>query len=641
MNPKTWQNKLNQADFESLKEFLWPIRWQIFRPSRNLFLAFWETKRFLRLALVIVLIGFLGSFYFLSLGVFVLTTKEVADNGGTFYESVLQTNLTHLNPVLEPTGDMETKIIDLLYEPLYRVKLPDFLQSKKIEITPVLLTKEPTWQDLENPNPQERYKILRFSLRENLKWSDGSSLNLRDIRYTFERLKEPSGNSQFRQSLENVEMVSLGNNEFDLRASSSSPQLIFGANFVPISETYFASSKNDQIQAGKNFNGVVTSGPMILPINYTDNLQTKPNPTILPTGRFDKLILNKNPNSLGRKVFLDKIVFQNSETLEETNNKSLESAAKTETLDLFSRFLPSSSLKSEQVLEKLNPKKENSKYSINQKIVPTNIYYSIFLNLKKSNDGYFINQNLRRYLICSLLNWQNSKLDSYLEKIPKNRQVLPVQLNTETIPDCPSSQEEIENNLKEALSLDKLKIYSFGKDKEVLIFGKPFELKMATTLDLENPLLQEVVQFFKTIGLPLKIVNDSSQIKNILESQNKDFNLSFLPLNITASDPYPLLGLKGKDLLQTSLNERVKDYNFEDNLKKYSESNFGDQNSLKILTDFFGKEFAMFNLGRGLQEINYSNRIQKLDFENLGIYNFGSDLYQKLPEWHWQTKRVF
>ena len=638
MNSKIWQ-KIN---LEEIKEFLWPIRWHIFKPSRNLFLAFWETTRFLKLVLVIFLGGFLISFYFLSFGIFVSTTKEVADNGGTFYESVLQTNLTHLNPVLEPTNELENKIVDLLYEPLYRVRLPDFLSSKKIELEPVLLTKEPSWQDLDNPNPQERYKILRFSLRENLKWSDGSNLNLRDIRYTFERLKEPSGNSQFRQSLENVEMVSLSNNEFDLRSTVSNPQLIFNANFAPISETYFSSLKNDQIQVAKNFGAVTTSGPMSAPVNYVQDLQTLPNPTILANGRFDKLILNKNPNALGRKVFLDKIIFQNAETLEENgNNKSLESAAKSGNLDLFSRFVPSSNLNSNQVLTKLNPKKENSKFTIKQKIVPTNIYYSIFLNLKKSNDGYFINQNLRRYLICSLYNWQNERLATFLQKIPANRQVLPVQLGTEAVPDCPSSQEEVEKNLKEALSLDKLKIYTFSKEKEVLIFGKPFGLTMATTLDLESPVLQEIVQFFKTIGLPLKIVNDSTQIKTILENPTKEFNLSLLPLNLTASDPYPLFGRKGKDLLQVSLNERVKDYNFEENLKKYSESNFGDANSLKTLTDFFGKEFTMFNLGRGLQEINYSSRIQKLDFENLVIYNFGSDLYLKLPEWHWQTKRVF
>jgi ABC-type transport system substrate-binding protein len=625
-------------------EYLWPIRWQVFKPSKNILLAFFGADKFLKFSLVIFLVGFLGSFYLFSLGVWVVATREVADNGGTFYEGFLQNSLSHLNPVLEISSDLESKAIDLLYEPLYRVKLPDFIKSKDIEIEPVLLAKKPTWQDMEKPAPIDRYKILRFTLRPDLKWSDGSNLTVKDIRYTFERLKESTGNSQFRQSMEGVEIVAIGNSEyeFELRTNNSNPQMIFNANFSPISEKYFNTLKNEQIQQGRAMSAMVTSGPMKILPNYTDNSQTKPNPTFLANGRFDKLIFTRNDNANFRKTNLDKIIFQNYETVEEIgNSKSLENAVKNENLDLFTRFLPGSSVKSVDVLNKLQVANQDNSPEVtgfSQKIIPTNIYYSIFLNLKKSSDGYFINQNLRRYLICSLYNWQHT--DEFLEKLPKDRKIIPVQLGVGATPDCPDTQEEIENNLKEALSSDKLKIYTFGENKQVLIFGKPFQLTMVTTLDSQNGILLELKDFFQSIGLPLNIINESSQVKTLLESSEKNFNLSFLP-NLTGSDPYPLFGLKGKDLLQTTLNERVKDYNFEENLTKYSQSNFGDVGSLKVLTDFFGKEYVMFNLGRGLQEINYSNRIKGISFDHLGIYNFGSDLYIKIPEWYWQTKRVF
>jgi len=279
------------------------------------------------------------------------------------------------------------------------------------------------------------------------------------------------------------------------------------------------------------------------------------------------------------------------------------------------------------------------KIKLQQKIVPTNIYYSVFLNLKRSSNGYFINQNLRRYLICSLFNWQSG---TNLTPIPKNKQTIPIQMQGDVVPECEDSQEKTEENLKNAKGTDNQKIYSFSKDKKVLIYGKPIAptMTLLTTLDNNNAILKQTTEFLGSIGLPVEIINEPTETRKALENNNRDVNLVLLPLNITGADPYSIFGLKEKNLLQASSNDRIKDYNFEENLKKYSQSNFGDNVAAKNLTDFFAKEFVMFNLGRGSQEINYSKRIKNLSFENLAIYNFGSDLYLKIPSWYWQTKRV-
>ncbi len=630
------QKNLNWQFFQNEMENVWPIRWQIFRPNKNLLKAVLDANYYLQFGFILFLVGFLVSFYFLGLSGFLVISKEVPDKGGIFYEGFLGAELTHVNPVLDSNSDLENKVIDLLYEPLYRTILPDFARNSQIKIEPVLVSREPIWQDLNNPNPEERYKILRFSLKPDLKWSDGTSLGLKDIRYTFERLKEPNGNNQFRDSLANVEFVSISNTDFDLRSSVSNPQLIYNANFAPISESYFSSFKNDQIQTSRNMAGAVTSGAFLLKPNYNEGGKTKPNPTILANSRFDQIILEKNSKSNGRISYLDQFVLQNYDSLADTggSNKSLEKANENSNLDIFSRFLSGSNAEnSDQIKQKIK---------LEQKIIPTNIYYSIFLNIKKSSNGYFINQNLRRYLICSLFNWQNDKLSTVLSPLPKNKQTLPIQMQGEALPECGENQQKVEENLKNAKGSDGQKIYSLSKDKQVLIYGKPFEpgLTLLTTLDNNNSILKETSEFLKSIGLPVKIINEPSETRKNLENNNRDINLVLLPMNITNNDPYSIFGLKAKNLIQAVANDRVKDYNFEENLKKYSQSNFGDNSARKGLTDFFGKEFVMFNLGRGLQEINYSKRIKNLDFDEISVYNFGSDLYFKLPKWYWQTKRV-
>ena len=627
LNLKFWQNEM---------ENVWPIRWQIFRPNKNLLKAILDANYYLQFGFVLFLVGFLVSFYFLGLSGFLVISKEVPDKGGIIYEGFLGAELTHVNPVLDSSSDLENKVINLLYEPLYRTILPDFVQNSQIKIEPILISKEPVWQDLNNPNPEERYKILRFALKPDLKWSDGTSIGLKDIRYTFERLKEPNGNSQFRESLANVEFVSISNTEFDLRSSISNPQLIYNVNFAPISETYFSSFKNDQIQTGRNLMGAVTSGAFTLKANYMENGKTKPNPTILANGRFDQIILTQNPKPTGRISNLDQFILQNYDSLADSggSNKSLEKASEKGNLDIFSRFLFGSNVEtSDQIKEKIK---------LEQKIIPTNIYYSIFLNLKKSSNGYFINQNLRRYMICSLFNWQNEKLSTILSQVPKNKQTLPIQMQGESVPECGENQQKVEENLKNAKGTDGQKIYSLSKDKQVLIYGKPFEpgLTLLTTMENNNSILKETTEFLKSIGLPVKIINEPSEIRKNLENNNRDINLVLLPMNITNNDPYGIFGLKGKNLTQAMANDRVKDYNFEENLKKYSQSNFGDNSARKSLTDFFAKEFVMFNLGRGLQEVNYSKRIKNLDFDETSIYNFGADLYLKMPKWYWQTKRI-
>ncbi len=637
---KNWIIEL-VVSFRKIIQESWPINWSNFKKFKLVGISIVEASYPIKVILTASIIGFLISSYFFIFGVYLVATKEVPDSGGDFREAISDQTFKLFNPVLELSGEGERKVANLLYHPLYEVDFPDYLNSttQDISFKPILLSKTPQWQDLENKNTEDRYKILRFELRKDIKWSDQSEITLDDIEYTFERLKENTSNSQFRDIFSKVELVKVSKYEFDLRSSTPNPQLINVANFSPIPATFFEKQTIDKLY--NNFNSskpLVTSGYF----TFTKDKVKDPNKntgTLLDNpikedgvDGYNTVVLSKNPVQNAREgVKIDKYIIQKYTNLFDiggTNVDSIERASKNQKVDLFTRSLgPNTSPASAEL---------NSKLGLNQKVIGTNVYYEAFLNIRRSD--VFLNYSLRKYLICSLINFNiNQTTYQGIENIPKNKRVLPIQIGAEFTPECPENNKDILDN----------KTYKLEEDtktniKKVLVCGRKCNpINKLTLIGFEdsNSLLVELQAFLRDIGMPADLITGNDEVQKKLG--NKEYSIAFLPINLVSKDPYPLYGMKGRDLIQFRANNQkeIVDSKIEDTLYKYSTSGLTDQESKDKLTDFFSKEFVGLNLFRSLKEINYSDRVGGLNSSMPSFSINSNEVYSLIASWYVDTKR--
>jgi hypothetical protein len=341
------------------------------------------------------------------------------------------------------------------------------------------------------------------------------------------------------------------------------------------------------------------------------------------TNSIRTVVLSKNSVQNYQDVKLDTYIIRRADTLLRVggeSDNSLEKLVSEGKIDLFTRFLGSNlNLSSNDVVGKLQ---------LNQKIIPTNTYYNLYLNIQ-IND-YFINQSLRQYVICQLINYEaNPAYRSQLEKIDQDKRAIPVQLGGSASPNCDNP---------DAL-LDPVN-YSIEVDertgiKRVLLRGKPFVINLVGFQESE-PLLTDIQLFFRDIGVPAELIKDERVGPAISE---KSYNALFIPVTIASRDPYSLLGAGGRDFSQIRLNNRILDYQPEENLYAYSLSNLQDQEAKAKLETFFGEQFVMANMYRANMEINYSSRINGIDDTLPDVSTFSDNLYLQIPQWYTQTRR--
>src|SRR5690606_3000166 len=118
------------------------------------------------------------------LSVVLLTQIQVVlgFNSDTFVEGVvtgvdtsgLPVGPNKLNPIQVDSTQLDKDIIELIYEPLIRVR-------QNGEIEPVLA---------EDYTQESESRAYRFSLRKNVYWHDGKPLTTQDVYATFYLLKE-------------------------------------------------------------------------------------------------------------------------------------------------------------------------------------------------------------------------------------------------------------------------------------------------------------------------------------------------------------------------------------------------------------------------------------------------------------------
>jgi hypothetical protein len=621
----------------------WPIEWKHFQNSDVMLKAVMKASIFAKLIILGSIVAILLSFTLLFYGFYVITTKEAPDQGGEIREAVIDSTMSIFNPATVYISDAEQRVNSLLYLPLYSVTYPNYLTDTKANpiLEPKLLTKVPEWQNSPD-KPADNFKKLKLTLKKDLKWSNGKPLTISDIQYTFDLLKptdsNPGGNPQFKEVFRQVSFKTLSDYEFELSSVSPNPQLIYNANFSPISREYFSGLNIERLgNDNRSIKPLVTSGYFTFTEGNTQDPdstknQLVENPIRDSSNNFIKtVILSRNPiQNTGKPVYVDKYIVKTYYSLEDTGGSvggSLEKAAKEGKIDILTRSInPSSVITSENV---------KSKLELNQITTPSNTFYNLYLNIKK--DQFFINQTLRKYVICEFVRFNlGIPFANNLENLPRERRLIPIQFQeSDPAGDCPDDTSSI-------LDTKFYSVTSSDNKKTVNLYGEPVAISLAGVEESE-PIFGQVKNFFEAIGFQISdVIKDNTKLEEAIKT--KSYNAIFLPITYTSSDPYSIYGTNAQNLSNIGQNNKVVSYEVENNLKKYTTSSLSDDATKSKLVDFFKKEYVSINLFRGKYEVNYSDRIKKIypDIsKNIPLtITLPSDINIDFSQISFKTKRV-
>ncbi len=640
-NKKNFQIKMGRISYQ-IKQFWkasWPINLNYYKNFKLVSLAIIKSSYPIKVLLAVSTVGTLISFLFTVYGTYLVLTDEVPKEGGYLVEAVTQEPASQMkifNPVLDTVSDGERRINNLLYLPLYEVDFPDFLtESREPDIKPILLEEPPAWQNQQlNPDQTDNlFKVLNFKLRSDIKWTNGERITVEDVKYSFDRIKEPGGNSDFSVVFSNVVFEPVSQTEFNLVSEVSNPGLIYSANFSPISADYYQGMSNSElVKDPRSINPIVTSGYFILP-DQVDNPETsrqdsQRNPfKDLESQIYTKVILTKNSvNNSGKDFYLDNYILKAYDTLNNVGGEadSVEKDALNGGVDLFSRFLG--------VNMNFTPSEARESLKMEQKVVPTNTYYNLYLNIEAGTS--FINRDLRRYVICKMVDFEPGRFDNheeYLEEIPAEKKLIPLHFQTSSEPSCEGAREGLNGTYT-------WRIDEANNIEQILLSGRKLNLTMLA-LNNSDALVRDVQSYFKDIGLPVSVIKNEAQVFERLSTG--DYNAVLLPITMASRDPYSLYGVGGRNISRVTSNARVNDYNFEDNLKRYSLSEGVDEESKRQLVKFFNEQFISVNLYRTKQEFNYSVRVKGVEQNLPSVVTFIEEVYRLMPDWYVETRREF
>ena len=636
-----------QAINRALKGYL-PIRWrQLFHFStlRN---AITVVPRVIRYATVGLVIVGIGSFVLSGLSLYLALTHIAPASGGAFREAVIGGDLSWFNPLIDRTDPTigrennigEKKVNALLFLPLYTVTYPNYLTDSKNNpvVVPVLLASIPKWQDADNTNPALRYKKLSMNLRSDLHWSDKSLIAVQDIHYSFDRLKESKGNPQFRNVFQNVTFEEGVGNNFFLVSTESNPNLFYQSNFSPVSHSYFEDKNTDGLLIDKrSAKPEVTSGAFNLPPIIDDPETAKSdkvaNPQLKNTATI-KVILQNSGNLNYQTIFgetpkLEYYVVKRYDRISEgsADQNVLAQAAVDKSVDLFERSYESDL--------SLQPNRVSNLLKLRQVQVPTNTFLTLYYNIKRGPTGFLINQSLRKYITCQMLAFSNKDIQNFLNEVPKERRILPIQFGDITTIDCGTSP---------FTTLDSNYTYTIDpntKNAKVSIASTNQPITLEIVGFVENSIILKALEnyFATVVGIPLTIITKDSEIEQRLTDKN--YNLALLAHTVLNRDVSEDYSASKRDLSSIPGNDRVTQYKFNENLDAYTLSNGADKVAKQALSDFFSQEIVSVNLYQYQEEYNYSPVVKGFENTIPKITSSFTQLQLASGKWYLQTKRVF
>jgi ABC-type transport system substrate-binding protein len=631
-------------------KIVWPVQWRLFFKPKEVGKALKYSDYFFKLTLVVFSIGLILSTFGVYTNLYAISSYRIPAANGYIQEALLSANradISTFNPLLTPNSESEAKITNLLYHPLYQVKLPNFNSDKiDIQITPVLLSKSPEWQDEDASDQNQRFRKLRMVLRNDLKWSDGKPMTMEDVKSTFEKLKDKDANIDFSSVLQgvNFEIVASQQNTFDLVSDRSNPFLLHTANFSPLPKDLFFNQTIQQIQTDSySKSPTVTSGYFSFEVGENGTVtdprnpknEKKPNPFIdQRSGIIQTIILKRNPhqNYIGHTPYLEHYIFErfkNFETVQGQDPQTTAGLDSSSLQDSFrviqTHFFTRSTINLDQNLDQYKVQKT---LQSEQKTVDTNTFYMMFFRAQRGTQ--IVDRVLRQYIACSIIKADigtslESNLKGNLSKISSDKILLPPQIQTTKQPNCPDDVSSI-------ITGSERKNYVFREPTNADGAKKLTSARNTTKLNLN---LISTSQD-KTVALKLQEVLKNAGFNiDILDKENTRIDstsvMVLTPVVAASPNVYNLYSRRANNLVSASSNSDLN--NLEDLLLNY-QSSAGSSESRTKLADFFSDNFLSLNLFQSKLELNYNPKI--LGFkDNLPVFNsLPMEYYSSVSLWH-------
>ena len=574
---------------------------------------------------ILLIISFIG----LTASSYNSFTKKESANSEIFREAVVGGDFQFFVPTLDRSegsvfsenNAAEKRVNALIYAPLYIVN-----DSDSDSITPVLLSEAPKWQDENDPDSSNRFKSLYFKLKDDIKWSDGSAIDTNDIRYTFDRLKEEKGSPKFNSVLEGLFFQKISDKEFVIKSNESRPEILRQLNFSPISADYFEDLNNEGLLAsGKSIKPLVASGYYKIIEDQVDYPFTKKkdlvdNP-VRDGANYELVVLEKNsynnyPDDFGSPNF-DKYVVKKYEPESvdsEQPENGIDTGIQRGEVDLI--ISNSVDLGDNKTLESLN--------------IESSQYTSLFFNLDSGQ--YLVNQSLRKYIVCSLLNYSDDGVDSKYKPVEEGEKVSPINLNRESKPNCPQ-------NPQDALESDKYKIVNGEQGKNLTLFDQELSDFSIIGLPSNRSVVESVAKFIKEeVGIDASVVID--EYDSIQGLSSRDFQIAVIDHDVSGSDLVSLFGDTGDNLIGTPPADRVAGYNLQQSLLDYSSSDGANKAASDDIFNFFTSEYALFNLYQINSKLYYNTKL--INFESIDFNSTDPEhVYSHLKDFYFKVKRKF
>jgi hypothetical protein len=498
--------------------------------------------------------------------------------------------MRHFNPVLKFNSNTEEVISKLLFLPLYAVDSDNNITTK-------LLESKPKWNNIQPNLKQKMYTEIQFTIKKDAFWSNNQPITTEDVKYTFERLKEESGNPEFYNIMIPLEISVIDNKSFVILSSDSNPELIYQLGFNLIPKDYFNNQNNiGLLTEPRSFFPQVTSGEYFLPnqISIEGLKINMQNPqTNSMNQRVNFIQLQTKTPSINKKYskinFIHREYTDNQNTLSDNSFVIIDS--------LISDF--DKSIKQDNFVEKL---------------VPNNIVHGLFLNSFEGQGNYLVNQKLRMYIICSYNIWK------------KNQQVNLSTYKTNPLLDssiaknfCSDEQFKLDNELT-SYTKNNANIYNILFDetrsiKKVLLYNNPITLNIKSNLNTSNSTTLLLRNFLLDIGLqslePIDIQNEV-----ITE------NLTLLEFDFTKNNLFNLIDPNKSNYLSILSNKREEIQKF--NPKEVYYLYYSDESNTELLNDKFSQLIYSNYLYQTLQQqqtkITVSSTLAE-KFENYKIHS--------------------
>ncbi len=205
--------------------------------------------------------------------------------GGDYSEALIG-QPKYLNPLFAGTSDVDADLTSLIYSGLVRYSpqeqtiLPDLAESFTI-------------------SPDQ--KVFQFTLRPNVRWSDGEPLTIDDILFTFELIQNPEVGSPLLAAFQGVVIEKTGGNTitFTLKEAFSPFLSSLAVGILP-SHLWSASTPPGTIKLAKNNLQPIGSGP------WQFNKLAKRD----QSGALQSYVLSRNPYYYGPAAQFDTLTFK-------------------------------------------------------------------------------------------------------------------------------------------------------------------------------------------------------------------------------------------------------------------------------------------------------------------------------------------